>query len=44
MDIQQIKKEVNKHIGETIQTIYGPSLVVGIVKDQGVECSFKRIW
>jgi hypothetical protein len=38
MNADQIRKEVEKHIGKTIRTLYGPSLVVGIIKDEeGVE-------
>lgn len=33
-DIEKIKKEVASKIGKTIETAWGPSLVVGIIENE----------
>ena len=38
MEISKIRKEVEAQIGKTVYTVYGESLVVGIIEDaNGVE-------
>lgn len=37
MTLQEIKRDVKSKIGQTVQTVWGPSLVVGIIKEEDGE-------
>lgn len=37
VNIENIRKEVESNIGQTVGTLYGPCLVIGIVSQEGKE-------
>jgi hypothetical protein len=43
MGLEQIRNDIKNNIGQTINTVYGPSLVVGItVQEDGSEYVFLK--